>query len=184
MTESDITAIQDDDDGFVGRWSRLKRQSADDPVETPPAMQPPGIDGPASELELTDQDMPPLENLTAESDFTPFLSPKVSESLRRLALRKLFHDDAFNLCDGLDDYAEDFTGFSGMAGLVTADMKYQLERLLQKEWGEGVEDTIPADEATLAAATAAEDAPPSTPLSKAPAVDVVTTDTDQDEVKA
>ena len=43
--------------------------------------------------ERTDADMPPLESLSADSDFTGFLSPKVSESLRRAALRKLFHGD-------------------------------------------------------------------------------------------
>jgi len=77
--------------------------------------------------------MPPLDSLSAESDFSAFLSPRVSESLRRLALRKLFHGDSFNVCDGLDDYAEDFTRFSGLGSVVTADMRHQLQRLLDDE---------------------------------------------------
>ena len=36
--------------------------------------------------ELTDADMPPLESLTEDSDYSGFLSPKVSEDLRRSAL--------------------------------------------------------------------------------------------------
>jgi hypothetical protein len=38
--------------------------------------------------ELTDADMPPIESLTVDSDYSGFLSSKVSESLRRAALRK------------------------------------------------------------------------------------------------
>ena len=71
--------------------------------------------------------MPPLESLSADSDFTGFLSPKVSETLRRAALRKLFHASTFNVVDELDDYAEDFTTFEALGDIITADMRYQIE---------------------------------------------------------
>jgi hypothetical protein len=81
----------------------------------------------------TDEDMPPIESLTPDSDFTGFMSPKVSESLRRMALRKLFLSKDFNICDGLDDYDGDYTSFEKLGSIITADMKHQLEVEAQKK---------------------------------------------------
>jgi hypothetical protein len=72
--------------------------------------------------------MPPLESLDEHSDYRGFLSPKVSEELRRSALRKLFRQARFNVCDGLDDYAEDFTSFQPLGDVVTQEMRRLLER--------------------------------------------------------
>jgi hypothetical protein len=74
-----------------------------------------------------DAQMPAVETLDAESDYSGFLSPKVSEELRRLALRKLFHSASFNICDGLDDYAEDFTNFAKLGDVITAEMRWRAE---------------------------------------------------------
>ena len=120
------------DEPFLGRWSRLKREQLESPEPvTPPveaAEQPPPP--------LTDADMPPIESLTEASDYRGFLSPEVSDSLRQLALRKLFHSTVFNHCDGLDDYAEDYTTFEKLGDIVTADMKHRMERLLEQESAE------------------------------------------------
>ena len=59
-----------------------------------------------------DADMPPLESLGPESDYSGFMSPGVSEELRRLALRKLFRSPLYNITDGLDDYDDDFRSFA------------------------------------------------------------------------
>ncbi len=75
----------------------------------------------------SDADMPSLETLNADSDYTGFLSPKVSEPLRRAALRKLFRGAEFNIVDGLDEYAEDFTTFEPLGDIVTADMRHMIE---------------------------------------------------------
>ncbi len=82
---------------------------------------------------LTDADMPPVDSLGADSDYTGFLSPKISEPLRRAALRKLFHSAEFNVIDELDDYAEDFTTFTALGDLVTADMRHPLEVEAKKQ---------------------------------------------------
>ncbi|UCH41132.1 MAG: DUF3306 domain-containing protein [Gammaproteobacteria bacterium] len=81
---------------------------------------------------LTDADMPDIESLSENSDFTPFMSPGVSDKLRNLALRKLFHAPVFNIRDGLDEYDDDFTSFEKLGGIVTADMKHQVEMQQQK----------------------------------------------------
>ena len=83
--------------------------------------------------EKTDADMPPIESLDENSDYSQFLSPKVSQTLRSVALRKLFHMAGFNVRDGLDDYDEDFTHFEPLGNTITADMRYRMEREKEKE---------------------------------------------------
>ena len=53
--------------------------------------------------------LPPVESLTIDSDFTAFLQPKVDESVKRQALKRLFADPRFNVMDGLDVYIDDYT---------------------------------------------------------------------------
>ena len=65
---------------------------------------------------LTDADMPDIDSLAEDSDFTGFMSPGVSDELRNLALRKLFHAPVFNIRDGLDEYDEDYTTFEKLSG--------------------------------------------------------------------
>ena len=125
-------------ENFLSRWSRLKaaeragiepEPSGGDPshvVADASATDPPG---PREEPELTDADMPPLESLSGESDVSGFLAKGVSEGLRRAALRKLFHSPKFNVCDGLDDYCDDFTNFAPLGSTITADMRHHMERI-------------------------------------------------------
>jgi len=82
--------------------------------------------------ELTDEDMPSVDTLDEHSDYTGFMSPKVSETLRRQALRKLFHLPEFNITDGLNDYDGDFTQFAGLGNVVTNEMKRMLAREAEK----------------------------------------------------
>jgi hypothetical protein len=80
--------------------------------------------------------MPPLESLDADSDYSGFLSRGVSEALRRKALSKLFRGAHFNVTDGLDDYAEDFTKFAPLGDIVTADMRYRMEQAAKRLLGD------------------------------------------------
>jgi len=84
-----------DGDNFLRRWARRKRQSAET-LTAPSATAPP-------------TDLPPVERLDFESDFSAFLRAKVDESVRRAALKKLFSDPRFNLMDGLDIYIDDYS---------------------------------------------------------------------------
>lgn len=126
---------------FLRRWSKRKldaaagknkskdiiEEQAEDAGHLDSNAADPKIEQPR--VELTDADMPPLEELNENSDFSGFFSPKVSESLRRQALRKLFHFQQFNVTDGLNDYDEDYTTFTGLGDVVTHEMK----RLLKSE---------------------------------------------------
>jgi len=122
----------------LARWSRRKLQARSGGVdpgqeETAAPSQPRESDtgGAESAPQLTDADMPPLESLTEDSDYTPFLSPGVSDGLRRLALRKLFSQQAFNVTDGLNDYDGDYTQFTGLGKVVTREMQRMLKRELE-----------------------------------------------------
>lgn len=116
------------DETFFQRFSRRKfeaRQAGSDEQAITPLAEDAG--GEPAAAQPTDADMPPIESLGEESDFSAFLSDKVSESLRRAALRKLFHSQAFNIIDELDDYAEDFTTFETLGDIVTAEMRHRVE---------------------------------------------------------
>ncbi|MEA1889961.1 MAG: DUF3306 domain-containing protein, partial [Pseudomonadota bacterium] len=49
--------------------------------------------------------------------------------LRTLALRQLFRGSMFNVRDGLDDYDDDFTQFTKLGDVITAEMRRQMARL-------------------------------------------------------
>lgn len=140
--------IPDSDERFLSRWSRRKlhpEESEQDEAQknlSDPAMSnTPLVDSDAdlkalAEQEdqqpvLTDDDMPPIESLHEDSDFSGFMSPGVSEELRKLALRKLFKGAAFNVVDGLDDYDEDFSSFEKLGDIITSDMRFQMERMAE-----------------------------------------------------
>jgi hypothetical protein len=76
---------------------------------------------------LTDEDMPPIDSLHEDSDFSGFMSSGVSDKLRNMALKKMFNAPEFNIRDGLDEYDEDYTFFEKLGDIVTCDMKHQVE---------------------------------------------------------
>lgn len=127
--------------GFLQRWSRRKSEPDQQPAEpvealdvgqADPAEAPLQVDDsadqPAEVAPLTDDDMPPLETLDADSDYTPFMSSGVSNELRQLALKKLFFSGLFRERDGLDDYDDDFTRFEPLGDTITSDMKFHQRR--------------------------------------------------------
>ncbi|MGB7183155.1 MAG: DUF3306 domain-containing protein [Burkholderiaceae bacterium] len=73
-------------------------------------------------------ELPSLESLNEDSDYSPFMGPNVSKEIRNLALRKLFSSPIYNITDGLDDYDEDFTTFEKLGDIVTADMRHHAQR--------------------------------------------------------
>jgi len=75
------------------------------------------------EPELTDEDMPAIETLNEQSDFSQFFSNGVSEELRDLALQRLFQLPEFNLRDGLNDYDEDFSRMTALSDAVVSQLR-------------------------------------------------------------
>ena len=120
----------------LSRWSRRKQEAVKTPPvdeQVPAAATDASLTVPLADevvpepIPLTDADMPDIDSLAEDSDFTGFMSPGVSDELRNLALRKLFHAPVFNIRDGLDEYDEDYTSFEKLGDIVTCDMKHQIE---------------------------------------------------------
>jgi hypothetical protein len=117
-----------EDEPFLSRWSKRKLEQEQLQTEASREVEPAEAESKKALSELTDADMPPLESLDEEADYSGFLSPKVSEALRQQALQRLFRSACFNVCDGLDDYAEDFTRFDKLGDLITAEWRSRLEQ--------------------------------------------------------
>ena len=160
--------MNSEQENFLSRWSRRKQIAKDDALlaeseeplkevsleadlDADQALDVPAVD---QELEpepvLTDEDMPPIESLNEESDFSMFMSRGVSDELRNLALKKLFKATVFNVRDGLDEYDEDYTSFEKLGDIVTCDMKHAIEmeakKKLEKEAELMNEDDVEQDE--------------------------------------
>ena len=101
------------DDNFLSRWSRRKHASArgetpEPAPETRPAAPAAATSG-IAEVPKAQAPLPPVESLTTESDFAPFMQKGVDPLLRRQALKTLLRDPRFNVQDGLDVYIADFS---------------------------------------------------------------------------
>jgi len=167
----------DEHEGFLTRWSRRKAQTmrgeeppepATDEDETPPPVAadetPPPADAAAAAPDEVSAgradealpELPPLDSLSADSDYSAFMSKGVPADLRQKALRKLFHSDKFNIRDGLDDYDLDFSKPEPLGDIITAEMRYRIERELERLAGLDDDEEIPEDSPALAAVDAGQ----------------------------
>jgi hypothetical protein len=110
-------------DDFLSRWSRRKRASkaAQDRPTADALHEASGIPSASIEsesalpakaqarAEADPKPLPPVESLTPESDFTPFMGRDVDPAIRRGALKALFRDPRHNVMDGLDVYIDDYS---------------------------------------------------------------------------
>ena len=91
--------MAEEKENFLDRWSRLKQDEAKE--EKAPSVE--KKDEPAPVL-------PPIEQLKPDSDFTPFMDPRVDKTIRREALKKMFADAHFKTIDPFEPYSIDLTG--------------------------------------------------------------------------
>ena len=117
------------DDGFLSRWSARKHEARREDEEAVPAAeasettsesQPDNAATGAEEPAFDPKDLPDIDSLDKESDFSVFMHEKVPEALRRRALRRLWRvNPVFSHLDGMNDYDEDYTD----AALVVEGLK-------------------------------------------------------------
>lgn len=123
-----------DDKGFLSRWSTrkqtaqqgqvpAKRRPEDLPGDAAPGVNPvdqESAQAVGTEVPFDPADLPDIETLDKDSDFSVFMSEKVPDALRRRALRRLWRvDPSFAFLDGMNDYDEDYTD----AALVVEGLK-------------------------------------------------------------
>lgn len=107
---------------FLSRWARRKDEAR---RESPEPLPQKGANAEAPAPQL-----PSLDQLTFESDFRGFLHPKVSEDMRRAALKKLFSDPHFNVMDGLDVYIDDYSKTEPIPAAMLASLR-QAQKILE-----------------------------------------------------
>lgn len=101
-------------ESFMQRWLRLKQGDVAGGTEQG---QPAADHGGAADVRLPT--FADLETLDATSDFSSFLLEGVSPELRAAALRILWASDPrLSACDGLIDYAGDYTCSESESGTV------------------------------------------------------------------
>jgi len=121
---------------FLSRWSqrKLHREEADEAQWVTPHQE---RTESSCSVATTDagqrETLPDIDSLDERSDYSAFISPKVSDELQRQALRKLFSSARFNVRDGLDDYDEDYRSFESLGDTITAEMRHQMERVQQEQ---------------------------------------------------
>jgi uncharacterized protein DUF3306 len=107
--------VTEPDDQFLKRWSRrkLETETAAPPPEAQPQLEadpePLAESTEIEEHQALPPDLPDVDTLGKDSDYTGFMRDGVPEELKKLALRALWRSDPVlaNL-DGLNDYDEDY----------------------------------------------------------------------------
>lgn len=143
-------------EGFLGRWSRRKREVANSETaqpETAPPETAAAVDDLSRELsERTEtrasstaaepaqaasesvidlSQLPSLESITADTDIRAFLAPGVPASLRHAALRRAWAaDPTIRDFVGLSENAWDFTAPDGVPGFGPIGNAEEVQRLL------------------------------------------------------
>lgn len=108
-----------EDEKFLSRWSRLKHEAS--------GAAPAATAGVPAPVEL-----PPIESLGFDSDFSGFLQAKVDERLRQAALKKLFQSPHFNQMDGLDVYIDDYNTFEPIPESMLRELNHAQDLLFAK----------------------------------------------------
>lgn len=149
---------------FLSRWSRRKLDkdrvpvpSASAAAASPASEAPAPGDAQAAAAAQTPSAgtpdapppetlLPPVEGLTPDSDFTPFMRPEVDAGLKSAALKRLFKDPRFNVMDGLDTYVDDYSVADPIPDAMMKTM-YQAREHLWSEEEKALADAIDAAEA-------------------------------------
>jgi len=96
--------------------------------------------------------LPPLESLTIDSDFSPFMQAGVDEDLKRSALRKLLRDPQFNVMDGLDVYIDDYSKPSPLEPELARTLmqaRYIFNPPKTRVTAQGIVEDVPEDDAAV-----------------------------------
>src|SRR5215472_12561095 len=142
-------------ENFIARWSRRKREAAEDAEATKSSAAPdaaaegahPSEDQSDTALGRSDArrspeaafdptKLPPIETITAESDITAFLAPGVPPELTRAALRRAWAADP-KIRDfiGLSENSWDFNAPGAMTGFGSLEMTDELRQQIARMVG-------------------------------------------------
>jgi hypothetical protein len=143
-----------DDEGFLARWSRRKREAEttatepSEPTAAPEASDQSPLSQPPEVAEIIAR-LPPIEEIIATTDIRAFLAPGVPSELRLAALRRAWRTDpAIWDFIGLAENQWDFNAPDGVPGFGSLIDPDEVRRLLAKVvGGDDTEPERPAPEA-------------------------------------
>ena len=156
------------DENFINRWSRRKREAADESVQPKKTDPTQTIDPPVEEPEVSSRrpaessadafdvsSLPSIESIGAGTDITAFLQAGVPSALRRAALRRAWEaDPAIRDFVGLNEnYWNDVAGAAAAPGFGDLDPGVDVKRMVSELFG----DSTPEQAET--------EAPPASPAS-------------------
>ncbi len=105
------------------------------------------------------EELPDIDSLDADSDYTVFMGEGVPETLKKLALRKLWRSDpVLANVDGLVDYGEDFT-VSDRVGDAVKTIYRVGKGMIEDDDDEGVEELGEGGDEVAQADPEADDEP-------------------------
>lgn len=119
--------MNDRDETFLGRWSRVKRQAAREEAKSEPATRQPNV-GPGAEAKqpahsdpaaekFDISSLPPVDSITAATDIRDFLRAGVPAELTKAALRQVWTSDpAIRDFIGIAENQWDFTDPTAIPG--------------------------------------------------------------------
>ena len=152
---------------FLRRWSQRKLAASREsvaaaetasPAGTPAAQAPPAPNDAGATATSASQapvELPPVDTLTFDSDFTAYLQPTVDPATKQAALRKLFSDPRFNVMDGLDVYIDDYSKFEPLPPELVkqlAHAKYLFDPPKTRVNAAGHVEDVPPEETDAVAA--------------------------------
>jgi len=151
-------------ENFIARWSRRKREAAEDAEATKSSATPDAAAESAHpiedqsdtasgrsdarrspEAEFDPTKLPPIETITAETDIRAFLAPGVPPELTRAALRRAWAADP-KIRDfiGLSENSWDFNAPGAMTGFgsleMTDELRQQIARMVGRSLGSEATD--------------------------------------------
>jgi len=170
-----MTERMEEETGFLGRWSRLKREArTEQPVGEPAEPEAPALPpAETAEAEVVEEEapkLPSLDSLDSGSDYTGFLRPDVPAELRRQALRKAWASDPVIAgFRGFAEYDWDYNAPGYGALRPTDDIARLLDAVLPDEKRE---EEVVEEEVVVATqqSVEAEDLPTLPPPQPSPAL--------------
>src|SRR6516165_3444608 len=194
-TDAERTRMSEPEN-FIARWSRRKREAAEDAEATKSSAAPevaaesahptedrreesdaPRARGGTSDRPGSTPDpakLPPIETITAESDIRAFLAPGVPPELTRAALRRAWAADP-KIRDfvGLADYDWDFNAPGAMTGFGSLEMTDELRQQIARMVGGNLANEATGSPAQTSAEVQGKPTPAET-STVAPAAEVST----------
>ncbi|WP_407330824.1 DUF3306 domain-containing protein [Enterovibrio sp. 27052020O] len=110
-------------------------ESVDEPIDHTDAPPPP--------------DMEDVARLKQGDSAAFFLAKGVSAEIKKAALRKLFHSDAYNVLDGMNDYDLDYSNKASLTAEVAASLRQWTKEKIEDAQEECQTQDVPDDETVL-----------------------------------